>query len=72
MTLMNLITLKTTTMTTTMVMEVKAAGMTEFEGIEEAIYLFILFNGPPVSFLPQILTEKFRRICGTRELNTNM
>ena len=42
MTLMNLITVKTTTMTT-MVMEVKAAGMTVLGGTEGAIYLFIYF-----------------------------
>lgn len=36
-------------MTTTTVMEVKAAGMTEFEETEEAMIYF--FNGPPIFFL---------------------
>lgn len=65
-TVTKLITVRTTTMTMMMIMVV-----TMKEGAEVA-YSILIFINPFISFLPQIPTEKFRRIYGTKELNTNM
>ena len=61
-----------TVKTATMVMEMVAAGMTEMEGADGMGLFAYFYINPPVSFLPQIPTGKFRRIYGTRELNTLM